>query len=369
MVDHLLAGRLAWGIVALVVLGAAAAPARADGTMSLRGVWYKEKATRVIQPMVDATFDVGDSGEADAHALVDAITSASTASGALGGDPFQERRWEIGGGYRHLFDRLRLGASGRFSYEPDYTSVFFGGQAEGILADQTTTISLGGGIGHDTISRSGPTAPNERPFVGRLTTILGSLSVTQVMSPNTVGGITYDLVYLEGYQENPYRTAITADGLTLERHPDTRLRHALAGTVRRFVPATTTTLVASYRFYGDDWSMTAHTPEARVIQEAGDGVDVTVRYRFHWQSAADFYLPSYPSNDPDMFPYITDDVKLSRFTSHTIGVKFGVLGRVLGFGGRLEEARGELTLEYLDQNNRFGNAVTAHAALTMPFEY
>ena len=355
-------------IAVLVVLGTAA-PARADGTMALRGVWYKEKATRVIQPMVDATFDVGENGEADAHALVDAITSASSASGALGGDPFKERRWEVGAGYRHLFDKVRFGTTGRFSYEPDYTSFFLGGLSDLILRDQTTTVSLGIGIGHDTISRSGPTAPNDRPFVGELTTLLASLSLTQVMSPNTVGGITYDLVYLEGYQENPYRTAITADGLTLERHPNKRFRHALAGTVRRFVPATATTLVAGYRFYGDSWSMVAHTPEARVIQEAGDGVDVALRYRFHWQSAAYFYLPSYPSNDPDMFQYITDDVKLAGFTSHTIGVKFGVIGHVLGFTGRLEDARGELTLEYLDQNNRFGNAVTAHAALTMPFEY
>lgn len=356
-------------IAALVLVATAAEPAHADGTMSLRGVWYKEKATRVIQPMLDATFDVGENGEADAHALVDAITSASTASGALGADPFKERRWEVGGGYRQLFDKLRLGGSSRFSYEPDYTSFFVGGLAEALLRDQTTTIGLGGGVGHDAISRSGPTAPNMREFAGKLTMILGSLSLTQVMSPDRVAGFTYDLIYLEGYQENPYRTAITADGLTLERHPDQRTRHALAGTVKQFLPATTTTVIASYRFYGDDWGIVAHTPEVRVIQEAGDGVDVAVRYRFHWQRKADFYLPSYPSNDPDEFPYITDDVKLSGFTNHTIGMKFGVLGRILGFTGRLEEARGEVTLEYYDQNNRFGNAVSAHAALTMPFEY
>jgi len=358
-------------IVAAAVLGVAvadAAPARADGTLSLRGAWYKEKATRVIQPMLDATFEVGEDGEAAAHALIDAITSASSAAGALG-EPFDERRWEVGGGYRHTFERLRLGGAARLSYEPDYTSIFVLGNAELILADQTTTIGLGGGIGHDTVGKSGPTAPNMRPTIGTLTTALGTLSVTQVMTQNRVAGVTYDLIYLDGFQENPYRTAITSEGLVLERHPDTRLRHAIAGTVRQFVPATTTTVFATYRFYADDWGLAAHTPELRLIQEAGDGVDVTLRYRFHWQREADFYLPSYPSNDMDEFPYITDDIKLSGFTTHTIGAKFGVLGRVLGFTGRLEEARGELLLEYTDQNNRFGNAVQAHAALSMPFEY
>ena len=355
-------------LVALVLLGLAA-PARADGTLALRGVWYKEKATRVIQPMLDATFEVGDAGEADAHALVDAITSASTAAGALGAEPFQERRWEIGGGYRHLFEGFRLGGSTRLSYEPDYTSIFVGGLLDVLLRDQTTTLSVAGGVGHDSIGRSGPTAPNMRAVVGKMTTLLTSFSLTQVMTANRVAGITYDLIYLEGFQENPYRTAITADGLVLERHPDKRTRHAIAGTVRQFVPATVTTIIATHRAYVDDWGLDAQTPELRIIQEAGDGVDFAVRYRFHWQSAADFYLPSYPNNDPDQFPYITDDVKLSGFTSHTVGVKFGVVGRVLGFTGRLEEARGELIMEYIDQNNRFGNAVIAHAALTMPFVY
>jgi hypothetical protein len=355
-------------LLVLVALGCATPAAHADGAMSLRGVWYKEKATRVIQPMVDAAFDVGDAGEADAHALVDAITSASTAAGAAG-QAFSERRWEIGGGYRHLFDKVRLGGSARFSYEPDYTSLFAGGGAELLLRDQTTTIGASGGLGHDTISKSGPTAPNQRATLGRMTMYLGSLSVTQVMTPNRVAGLTYDLIYLEGFQENPYRTAITADGLVEERHPDTRLRHAIAGTVRQFVPATITTVIATYRFYNDDWGIVAHTPEARVVQEAGDGVDVTLRYRYHWQRKADFYLPSYPSNDMDEFPHVTDDIKLSGFTTHTVGVKFGVIGHVLGFGGRLEDARGELIMEYIDQNNRFGNAVIAHAALTLPFEY
>jgi hypothetical protein len=354
-----------------LVAAALAAPAavRADGTLALRGFWYKEKATRVIQPMLDGNFDVGDAGEADVHALVDAITSASAAAGALG-EPFSERRWELGGAYRHRLADLRIGGSARISYEPDYQSFFVGVASDLALAAQTTVIGVAAGIGHDAIGRAGPGGlGGMSASVGDLTTALGSVSLTQILSPNAVAGVTYDLIFLDGYQENPYRSVITADGMVPERHPDQRTRHAVAGTVRRFVPQTATALIAIYRYYTDSWELRAHTPELRLVQEAGDGVDLTLRYRLHRQGQAFFYRPSYPSASPTEFPYLTDDVKLSAFTSHTLGVKFGVHGHVFGLGGRLEDARGELVLEYVAQDNRFGNAVLANAALILPFDY
>ena len=67
-------------------------PAWADGTLAVRGVYYKERATRVMQPMMDAIFDAGTHGIVTGHFLVDAITSASASSGADNSKPFTERR-------------------------------------------------------------------------------------------------------------------------------------------------------------------------------------------------------------------------------------------------------------------------------------
>ena len=66
-------------ISALALLVALAVPtsARGDGELELRSFYYKERATRVVQPMLDARLDVGEHGAADGHLLVDAITSAS----------------------------------------------------------------------------------------------------------------------------------------------------------------------------------------------------------------------------------------------------------------------------------------------------
>ncbi len=352
-------------LVVLLMPGVAAA----DGELTLRGVWYKEKATRVIQPMMDARFDAGEDGEVDAHLLVDAITSASVAAGAINA-PFSERRYEVGGGYtRQIAEDWRGGISARISHEPDYDSVFAGLHVERALFSDNLVVGLTAGGGFDAISNAGVPVGMATPIHEEMKTALGSVSISQVVSPHAVIGLTYDLSMLRGYQANPYRSAITAEGLVPERHPDERLRHAVAASLRWFVARTESTVIASWREYRDDWGLRAHTPELRIVQQAGDGIDFSVRYRYHRQSDADFFLPSYPSNDLDEFPYVTDDVKLSAFDSHTIGFKLAVLGGVIGFTGRLEEARGELLLEYTDQDNRFGNAVQAHAALTLPFEY
>ncbi|MEZ4368267.1 MAG: hypothetical protein R2939_18610 [Kofleriaceae bacterium] len=58
----------------------------------LRGICYKERATRVIQPMLGGNVAVGEAGTVDRHHLwSNLVTSASAATGA-DGTAFTERR-------------------------------------------------------------------------------------------------------------------------------------------------------------------------------------------------------------------------------------------------------------------------------------
>jgi len=335
--------------------------AGADGELMFRTVYYKEKATRVEQPMLDGRFDAGEHGSVDAHLLIDAISSASTASSA-DAEPFDETRVEVGTGYTHTLGTYQLGGSARYSTEPDYKSVYgtIRGQAE--LFERNLTLGVTLGRGHDDINAL--TMP-----VGELESYLASASVAQILSPDTIASLTYDLTYLSGYQENPYRRVVQAASpiptQVGENVPDQRTRHALAATVRRFYEPTSTTLVASYRYYFDDWGVRAQTPEVRVIQDAGDTMQVSLRYRYHHQRAAEFYQDSYPMDAV----LLTDDQKLSTFDAHTITMKFAVTGATFGFADRLGSVIGELLVEYNIVHNDFGNAGVAHAALTIPFEY
>jgi hypothetical protein len=355
-----------WRILAgLVALLAGAPAARADGTLTMRGAYYKERSTRVVQPMLDGTFQVGDHGTADGHLLVDAITSASASSGAADDEPFTEQRYEAGGGYAHELSWGTLRGDLRFSSEPDYVSLFGGAGLELAFAEKNTIVGLGLGGGHDKVSNAGAQGPFSMAIEDTLDTALAATSVSQLLSPNLVVSAGYDLTYLSGYQQNPYRFVAVGAAARAERHPETRTRHALATTAKWFVSPTRSTVIGSYRFYADSWGVRASTPEVRVVQPIGDLTELGVRYRFHTQGAADFVRETYSESDQ----YVSDDEKLTSFTTHTIEGRFALLGEALGLCGLWGEARGEVLLQYIDQNNRFGNAVAAQLALTLPFTY
>lgn len=347
--------QLRFAVLALLGL---AGVAHADGELTVRGAYYKEKATRVMQPMIDVKLDVGEHGTANGHMLADAITSASVGA-------FQETRIEAGGGYGHVLmdETLTLGGSLRYSSEPDYKSTFGVLRVAKELADRNFTIGLAGAAGRDKMS--GIVGMNVR--TGELTTWLGSVNASQILAPNLVVGLTVDVIALRGEQANLYRSVI-ANGMELpEEAPDYRRRQAIAGSVKYWLIPTNTTLIGTYRYYFDTWDIAAHTPELRAIQDVNDVAWFTARYRYHTQSKAYFFEDRYPDGVIPELP--SDDQKLSSFTSHTMGAQLEVAGEALGLTDRLGATRAQIVIEYIVQSTAFGNAVVAHAALTVPIEY
>jgi len=212
-------------------------------------------------------------------------------------------------------------------------------------------------------------SPTEIATECSLDTVAVFASASQILSRNLVAGVTYDISRLDGYQSNPYRTAITGTGEVAERHPTERTRQAVAGSLRLFLPSTQTTLVGAYRYYFDSWKVHAHTPEVRLIQQVGLDADASFRYRFHAQDGAYFYEERYATGDISMQRYVSDDVKLDTFRGHQFEAKLGILGEAFGAGGRWAGARVEGIIEYILQQERFGNAIVAHVSLTVPLSY
>ncbi len=352
-----------------MLLIATAHDAHADGTVTMRGVYYKEKSTRVVQPMLDADLEAGDNGRLQAHTLVDAITSASAASGAAGA-PFTETRTQFGANYTHSLDTIRLGAGFRHSGEPDYTSDFVMLRLESDFAQRNTTVGVNLARGMDSIDNSGSQGGISAIISGELDTTLVSTSLRQILSTNSTASVSYDLSYLDGFQQNIYRTVVAGGMVQPERVPDTRLRHALAGNLRYFVDASNTALVATYRFYFDDWGILAHTPDVRAIQEFFSGkLEAHLGYRYHRQRAADFYEKVYDSGDVTIEPYLTDDDKLGRVRTHTMGLKLAATLDLFGIEGGWADVRVEALGQYLKQDTRYGDAIISQLALIVPVDY
>jgi hypothetical protein len=364
-------GSVAAAAALLVALGGAAT-ARADGVISMRGAYYKERSTRVQQPMIDAQLEAGEHGEVRAHFLVDSITSASAATGA-GAVEFNELRYEGGVGYTHqLPGRIRLGGQVRYSTESDYNSLFGAGHLEVALFDQASTLRLLVGHTSDDITNGVAVmmgslgTPRREENLG---TTLASLGWTQVFSPRLVGSLTYDFIYASGYQANIYRVVRGGSDPVPERVPGIRQRHAVAVSGRVFLP-TRTTLIGAYRFYGDDWGIVAHTPELRVVQELVAGLDVRLRYRFYTQSSAEFYKPVYMQAElVDPTVWVTDDEKLSAFQTHTVGGQVSVELGTVGFGGWLAGVRVDAIVERVWQDTSFGDAWVGQLGVALPFTY
>jgi hypothetical protein len=368
--DHRLSAVDRVGIVATAVWAITSIPvaAGADGELSLRGAYYKERSTRVAQPMLDARLDVGDSGSVDAHLLLDAITSASNAAGAVG-EQFTEQRVEVGGSYLHRFDNLAVGLGARVSEEPDYVSRFVTLRGLGEFGQKNTTLDLAVALGGDDISNASAQGAPMSSFSEDLTTVLTSVSLGQVLTPVLVAQVTYDFIYLDGYQANPYRLVPAGGALERERVPEKRYRNALFGSLRGWIAPTRSAVVGGYRFYVDDWGVLGHTPEVRIIQEIIPNLDVHARYRFYWQRGADFYEEVYDTANPEMELFLTSDEKLGPMITHTMGIKVDLGLSAFGIGGRAGTFRAQALVEYILQNTDFGNAVNAQLAFTVPFEY
>jgi hypothetical protein len=319
--------------------------------------------------MLDARFDVGEHGELAAHTLVDTITSASAASGAAG-SAFSENRYEVGAAYLQRFlDSFGAGGGLRYSQEPDYRSFFVTVNGTAELGQRNTTLAFTVARGHDRVTNANTHNPIAAPIVGYLDTTLASFGVTQVLTPLWLAALTYDFMDLNGFQENPYRVVSAGGMLVPERVPKVRLRHAIAASARTYLPTSRTEFLGSYRFYTDNWGVIGHTPELRVIQEITRDLFAQVRYRYYQQNGAFFFQPVYDTNDPAIDPYLTDDPKLAPMTTHILGGKVELALAAVGFQGFSGRVRTELLVEYLFQDDRFGNAVHAELAITVPFEY
>jgi hypothetical protein len=148
----------------------------------------------------------------------------------------------------------------------------------------------------------------------------GNLSLTQILSPTTVGLIGYGATVQTGELSNGWNAAPLAD-LTLgkEQLPRLRHRHALVGRLAQWLPWHGVAK-AYYRFYADSWAIYAHTAEGQLYQRFGRRFYLRGSYRYDVQTAARYWTLRGPLGDAPR----TADSDLAAFHASTIGVLAGI---------------------------------------------
>jgi hypothetical protein len=350
------------------------------GDAQVRGNYYWDRSTRVLAPEIIAQLEAPQGSRMRVDYLVDSITSASIAAGALEDTRFTEVRHDVDlkGGHEFVNRENPVDLFGgfRFSREPDYFSFATLFQPTIWLADRATMFRGRISYRHDEIRQNFRGGSQQRPgnmggtsasgFRETLDAVSIAAGWEQVLTRTLVLEVSYDMTYQWGFLANPYRSVL--GGQRPEEHPDQRLRHLLFSRLAWYIPRSRTSLQVLYRSYIDDWKLTAINPEFRIYQEMSPYFQTRLRYRYYTQTSAFFYR-----RDPNSYtfddPYVTADPKLSAFHVNELGIQFLVLGSFLeGKAHRsIAGAQFDISFNYRWNTNAFGNQVVAQTGLRIPF--
>ncbi len=392
-----------WPLLGLACIGAlwlvTARPALAENRATLRGNYYRERSTRVVQPMAQITVDAPDERlTLGAMYLLDAISSASIASGtqaATGGDNvFTELRHEATASAESKLGEWYLGGFFRYSTETDYLSRAGGLSLARDLLQRNINLSLSYSFGGDRWFRiqnnTGARAPwcggdigvNEcsgRGY-GRGSNFLQVHNVaagyTHTLHPTVLLQLNVAYSHLRGPLDNPYREGFL--GGIEETHPHVRDRFVITPGVRWKIPRARTAIEPFYSLYVDDWGQRGHSPEIRVHVRPTRHIRLRARYGYYTQNATFFYRAdgqyvdgSGPCTRALELNCATADVKAMPWDSHSPGVQLTWYFDGVAAGHRalrwLEGGFVEVTYNHLFQDNRFGNARVGSLALSFAY--
>ncbi len=397
-----------------VLLGASiwlAGPrARADNHVTLRTVYYREPSTRVVQPVVEIEKDLPAGFDVNTHVLVDAITSASAASGPSGDNIFTEVRDEAGLRVGKNWSRARATLAYNYSAESDYWSHILAAGAVFRVWGDTGTLSLSAGAGFDTVGKRvlgaaprptgtvddackpiGTSLPNGTKTCPLHQRFAG-INYTQVLTPTVVVQGGYELALLDGFQASPYRTVPQKGS---EVVPEKRWRNAVALRVAKYFSEAGLGLQLHYRYYWDlyyqykwqflptratdpdatsgtdPWHVRSHTIEGRVFKTLGRDVELRATYRYYTQGAAGIWCD--PTSGASCYAnssLFTNDPKLTPVATQFLEGKVyweASRWRGLPFAGWFAAGSFEFSYGYYWQNTSYVGAHILQAGYTIPY--
>jgi hypothetical protein len=285
----------------------------------------KDRMT-VNSPALYLLTPISDSWVFEIGAVVDDISGASpyyhTVISGASGQGVEDKRTAGDFTVTKVFGgRTAVSARFAFSTEDDYESKAFGVTVRHASQDQNTTLTVGVGRSNDEVfPADGPQFTEDKETTDFV------VGLTQVMTPNDLGQVNLYYAQQRGYLTDPYKAFWGID-----QRPRSRDQWAALFRWNHFFEGLDATLRSSYRYYGDDWKVHAHTVQFEWAQSLPQGWTVIPSVRYTTQSAAEFYYdpiydpilgPPFPPgylNNPTAF--YTSDQRLSAFGGITPGIK------------------------------------------------
>lgn len=273
---------------------------------------------KVHSPAARVVLPLGRRWSAEAGAVVDEVSGASPRyySDVSGASRMEDRRTAVDAKVTHHRERSAFALGAMRSKENDYLSQAVSAEARWASEDQNTTLSLGLGGSHDTITPvRGGVLGVERDTRSSNELMLG---LTQALSRRDLAQLTLAYSNGRGYFSDPYKQG--------DRRP--RQRNSTTVTLRwnHFVEGPDATLRSSVRGYSDSFGIRAQTVELQWVQPLAEVFKLSPLLRVYSQSSASFYVD--PVTDLDIYPgpgndapFSTADQRLAAFGAITLGLK------------------------------------------------
>jgi len=142
---------------------------------------------------------------------------------------------------------------------------------------------------------------------------------THIFGPGTVGMINWDFTSQQGFLATPINSVKAAGTEVREILPDSRIRNAIHARVRQLM-SPTWAVEPGIGYYHDSWGATAWNFEITSTWEARPAeLYVEPSFRFHTQTAVDYFVPDSAASIPE---FRTQDADLDKYMSGTFGLNF-----------------------------------------------
>ncbi|MFL5788874.1 MAG: DUF3570 domain-containing protein, partial [Flavisolibacter sp.] len=151
----------------------------------------------------------------------------------------------------------------------------------------------------------------------------GSFSFAQVVNKRMQLMLVAEPTYQTGLLATKYQRVYFTDGSEkAENLPDQRFKIPF-GLRSNFFLGDKIIIRTFYRFYKDNWGLTAHTADLEIPVKFSPFFSISPFYRFYTQNGIDYFAP-YAQHSPSETFY-SSDYDLSKFNSHYFGAGFRIV--------------------------------------------
>ena len=222
------------------------------------------------------------------------------------------------------------------STEYDYQSVSLSAGWAQASRDGNRELSLGGQVFYDAWTLIYPIelrGNGQLVDTNKRQSFNLSATVSQVINRRMQASLSADLVYQTGLLSTPFHRVYVQEQeeALVEQLPDSRLKLPIGLRVNYYLSDLLTARMF-YRFYMDDWGIVGNTVEVETPFKFGPFFSIYPFYRFHTQTAADYFNP-YKQHTVSQ-EFYTSDYDLADVSSHKVGlgVRYSPLFGVARFG-------------------------------------